>query len=327
MDEDKIYTCSMCKAQMTTLDEVPNHSCFNGLRVFCDEEGFLFSNSEDIEVMEKNTSSDISKTEDTAQTTLQNSEKPKVLPQKQSAAWSSSAVLALLEAYESRTGDDIRAKKETKFWDNLAKDLQETGHMINGNQARWKFSALLRRYKQIESIQKTGRGVVRFPWFDQMESILRKRRNVTCTVTSMFLPHTSSALDISRGTTINRPLLPKESSTDISKRSPRAKDSTISSTLTENKLEFERQLRTHLKILDETNEEKDGTVEWKRAIKEEELRLKMKMVELRERELLWREKVTKKKLEQMDERLSIDREICRLLTQILANQTSSPSYE
>lgn len=49
---------------------------------------------------------------------------------------------------------------------------------MTSDQVRWKMNALLKKYKQIvDNYSKSGRGNIEFEWFQQMDDILRKRKD------------------------------------------------------------------------------------------------------------------------------------------------------
>lgn len=66
--------------------------------------------------------------------------------------WNNNAVLGLLAAYNAMQPDKENVKKQRNFWQNLAKELQRFGYNVTDDQTRWKFNALLRKYKGNVSI-------------------------------------------------------------------------------------------------------------------------------------------------------------------------------
>jgi hypothetical protein len=51
---------------------------------------------------------------------------------------------------------------------------------MSPQQVRWKMNALTKRYKEcVDSNNKTGRGTTQFQWFDQLDEILGKNKNIT----------------------------------------------------------------------------------------------------------------------------------------------------
>ncbi|XP_071642136.1 uncharacterized protein [Temnothorax longispinosus] len=151
--------CKHCD-EIISLDDAAQHSCFVGQEVFMDNENNLFAENITITL------------------------------DKQPAVWDKNATLALLSLYEAKKDMLDHPKKKTKIWEAIAVGLQQDfGIQMSADQVRWKINALIKRYKQcVDNNSKSGRSLMTFEWFDQMDEIFGQQRNAAAehTVTSKF---------------------------------------------------------------------------------------------------------------------------------------------
>ncbi|CAL1672070.1 unnamed protein product [Lasius platythorax] len=74
--------------------------------------------------------------------------------------WSKRATCALLSAYEARDIETDNTKKNKKFWQSIANDLNTLSLSevpLTGDQIRWKFSALKKSYNKKKDHNRTSR--------------------------------------------------------------------------------------------------------------------------------------------------------------------------
>ncbi|XP_071577570.1 uncharacterized protein [Temnothorax nylanderi] len=114
---------------------------------------------------------------------------PPKKPNKNVAMWTDSSTLALLTCYEAKKEDLDHPVKRGKVWVSIADELSELGYKFSGEQVRWKFNTLTRKYKDcVDNSKRTGTGAMTFKFFDHMENILGDRRTVQgqSTISSTF---------------------------------------------------------------------------------------------------------------------------------------------
>ncbi|CAH1117577.1 unnamed protein product [Phaedon cochleariae] len=98
--------------------------------------------------------------------------------------WTHNETLALISAYEDHLEDFKNAKRRKKVWEKISTALKETGISHDAGRCEVKWKNLLRTYKSIKDTKKkTGRGTVKFLYFDRLDGILSERPVMNCTHT------------------------------------------------------------------------------------------------------------------------------------------------
>ncbi|KAL6250906.1 hypothetical protein P5V15_010294 [Pogonomyrmex californicus] len=162
------------------------------------------------------------------------------------AIWDRNATLAVLSLYEAKI--DILDHPKKKM--------------------RWKINALIKKIECIDNNSKSGRSLMTFEWFDQLDEILGQQKNAVAkyTVSSKFIHLTSKS-----STSLTNSLV---------------KSFTSSTALSANKkIALENQLLAYLKTKnerDKINDEKHADIlEQKKEI----IKLKKKHLALKEKEI------------------------------------------
>jgi len=237
---------------------------------------------------------------------------------------------------------------------------------VTADQTRWKFNALLKKYKEcIDNNSKSGRNPMTFAYFNEMQDMFGHRQNINCNhvIGSSFFEserqsssfvesnqqissevkrkHVSSSTSESLPAKISKmecqqslntapfetqPSEASSSKTPLSEISPflsetsssekRKKSRAGSATHVANtKLELEKQWLEYVKILADKSQKENEKI---KKIDEK--------LQLKEKQLLWKEMVVNRKMQKKEERhrerMKIENEKCQLLKQLIDSQDS-----
>jgi len=229
------------------------------------------------------------------------------------------------------------------------------------DQVRWKINALTKKYKEcVDNNSKSGRNLMTFEWFDQMDEIFGKQTNAIAAHTmSSGFPHITSNSSTSSAQKFNSTLTSasksstsKSSTTTItvsndptillencSNKNMQISTSTSSKTgkrkrelhgsgsnIARAKIALENQWVEYLNMKterDKLNDEKHATIVEQ---KKEALKLKKKHFALKEKEIEQRKDYFIAKLKEKENRnaqqIEIEKEKCKLLKKFLKCETS-----
>jgi len=200
---------------------------------------------------------------------------------------------------------------------------------VTADQTRWKINSLIKKYKEcVDNNSKSGRSPKTFPYFNEMQNMFGHRKNINCdhTLNSSLFGTKSEKSNYSKSenqqessdTQMPSSSSPKQSTS----REEKAKKVHSGSTtyVAKTKLELEKQWLEHLRMLS-TEKEKENEklirIDERNAIKKEKLLLKQKQI-------LWKETVLKRKMENKDERhrdrMRMEREKCQLLKDLIRSK-------
>ncbi|XP_018361137.1 PREDICTED: uncharacterized protein LOC108759917 [Trachymyrmex cornetzi] len=266
--------------------------------------------------------------------------------------WNHNAILGLLTVYHTIQPDKENVRKHKHFWQNLAKDLRTLGYEVTADHTRWKFNALLKKYKEcVDNNSKSGRSPMTFAYFNEMQEMFGHRKNINCnhiigssffgskrqsssfvesdkqistatkrkqaiSSTSESLPTKLSRIECQQELlNMASSAASSETSSDIVSETPLSKERKKSrpgsaTYVAKTKLELEKQWLEHLKVLAIKNQ-KDN----------EKLKRIDERLQLKEKQLLWKEAVVKRKMEKKEERhrerMRIENEKCQLLKELV----------
>lgn len=233
---------------------------------------------------------------------------------------------------------------------------------VTADQTRWKFNALLKKYKECsDNNSKSGRSPMTFAYFNEMQDMFGHRQNINCnhvissspfgskrqsssfvesdqqilsavirkrasSSTSEYLSTkiskmecqqkslnmTSPSETLSSDETSRSETPPSETSSSEKRKKSRAGSATY---VAKTKLELEKQWLEHLKVLAEKNQKEN-----------EKLKKIDEKLQLKEKQLLWKEMVVNRKMQKKEERhrerMRIENEKCQLLKQLIESKDS-----
>lgn len=225
------------------------------------------------------------------------------------------------------------------------------------DQVRWKINALIKKYKEcIDNNSKSGRSLMTFKWFNQMDEILGQQRNAVSghIVSSKFgctsKPSTSSASSTSSAKKSNfrssTSILTELNDSNLSSEIERNEKSPVSkrnnpaeviknkkrflhgsgSNLAKTKVALEKQWLEYVKIKTERDKNSDERQAAILEQKKEMMKLKRKHLILKEQEIEQRNEYLRQKSERKENRhaelIRIEKEKCKLLKQLLKARAS-----
>lgn len=217
---------------------------------------------------------------------------------------------------------------------------------VTADQTRWKFNALLKKYKEyIDNNSKSGRSPMTFAYFNEMQDMFGHRKNINCNHvidSSFFGSKRQLSSFVESDQEISSTVIRKQASSSTSESLPskiskmecqqesldtappsetlssekRKKRRDGSATyVAKTKLELEKQWLEHLKVLAEKNEKED-----------EKLKKIDQKLQLKEKQLLWKEMIVNRKMQKKEEkhreRMRFENEKCQLLKQLIEPKDS-----
>ncbi|KAF5287259.1 hypothetical protein FQR65_LT02132 [Abscondita terminalis] len=106
--------------------------------------------------------------------------------------WSHNDTLLLITSVEAHYEELNHPKKRKYVWENINNDLVSHGINVTTSTCTQKWKNLLRSYKQcIDNTKRTGRGPMRFHYFDQMNEFLGNKPNMSSSHTIDTIIRTS----------------------------------------------------------------------------------------------------------------------------------------
>lgn len=114
--------------------------------------------------------------------------------------WTIEETMALINAYEHFSDMLSHAKKRKHVWEIIANEVVSLGVSKSAEKCEVKWRNLIRTYKAIKDNKKTtGRGAIRFQFYDKMDEILGEKPTMSCTHTidSSSLDNTSDSINSS----------------------------------------------------------------------------------------------------------------------------------
>lgn len=199
---------------------------------------------------------------------------------------------------------------------------------MTADQTRWKINSLIKKYKEcVDHNSKTGRSPKTFPYFNEMQDMFGHRKNINCnhTLNSSLFTTKSENSNYSKSknqqqssdTQMPSSSSPKQSTCE---EKPKKGHSGSATYVAKTKLELEKQWLEHLRMLSTKNEkenEKLIRIDERNALKKEKLLLKQK-------QMLWKETMLKRKMENKAERhrdrMRMEREKCQLLKDVMQSK-------
>ncbi|XP_045491595.1 uncharacterized protein LOC123691310 [Colias croceus] len=214
---------------------------------------------------------------------------------KQNVIWTKNATLMLLNLYETKLSTLDNPKKKSKMWSTMAEELKSFNIEVTPDQVRWKINALTKKYKDcLDNGQVAG-----FKYYNEMHQILGKYNedNDTYRISSGVQEQMSKDSLLSRK-------LPYKNGTTFRKLKMERRA----------KLELDKQWLQYLKRQEEHNQTRDERYERSLRLREEEIALRKKELDIKQTIALKKLQLKEKHQEEM---LKIEREKCFLLRKLL----------
>ncbi|XP_047021149.1 uncharacterized protein LOC124631062 [Helicoverpa zea] len=237
--------------------------------------------------------------------------KPNDGSEKTCAVWTSNATTTLLKLYENKLEMLETPKKKTRIWIAISQSLSEYGIEMTPDQVRWKINALTKKYKQcVDSGQHD-----KFKYFKIMNDIYAQY-DVDCdSYTLTELLHRKKDRKINTNNDHNVKMN-AESKAVIEMRKIRLANR-IESDRSQGKIQLEKQWLEYLRRQEEQKQWRDEIYDRNLKLREEELELRKRELEIKE--TLELKKIQLKEKEYRDT-LQIEREKCELLKTIFSSR-------
>ncbi|KAJ8725492.1 hypothetical protein PYW08_003675 [Mythimna loreyi] len=232
--------------------------------------------------------------------------------EKPCAVWTSNATTTLLKLYENKLEMLETPKKKTRIWIAISQSLNEYGIEMSPDQVRWKINALTKKYKQcVDSGQHD-----KFKYFKMMNDIYAQYHVDCDSYTLTELLHKKKDLHNMSVTDEQNLKLNHESKAVTEMRKIRLANR-IESDRSQGKIQLEKQWLEYLRRQEEQKQ-------WRDEIYDRNLKLREEELELRKRELEIKETLELKKIQLKEkeyrETLQIEREKCELLKEIFSKR-------
>ncbi|XP_022819909.1 uncharacterized protein LOC111362988 [Spodoptera litura] len=230
--------------------------------------------------------------------------------EKPCAVWTLNATTTLLKLYESKLEMLETPKKKTRIWIAISQSLSEYGIEMTPDQVRWKINALTKKYKQCVDSGHHDK----FKYFKIMNDIY-SQYHVDCDSYALTeLLHKKKDNRINGSDQNSK--MNQESKAVIEMRKIRLANR-IESDRFQGKIQLEKQWLEYLQRQEEQKQ-------WRDEIYDRNLKLREEELELRRRELEIKETLELKKIELKEkeyrETLQIEREKCELLKEIFSKR-------
>ncbi|XP_068629533.1 reticulocyte-binding protein homolog 2a-like [Battus philenor] len=214
---------------------------------------------------------------------------------KQNVIWTKDATLLLLNLYETKMHLLDNPKKKSKMWISMAEELKSLNIEVTPDQVRWKINALTKKYKDcIES----GQGNMAFKYFNEMHQILGRYNDDN----EIYKLASGVSHDCEK-VKVKKNIIFSNSTPHRKLRAERRA-----------KVELDKQWLEYLKRQEDQKQIRDQRYERSLRLKEEELALRKKELEMKESFALKKLQLREKKQEEI---LMIEREKCALLRKFL----------
>ncbi|KAF9822267.1 hypothetical protein SFRURICE_017542 [Spodoptera frugiperda] len=226
------------------------------------------------------------------------------------AVWTLNATTTLLKLYENKLEMLETPKKKTRIWIAISQSLSEYGIEMTPDQVRWKINALAKKYKQcVDNGQHD-----KFKYFKIMNDIY-SQYHVDCDSYALTeLLHKKKDNRMSGNDQNSK--MTQESKAVIEMRKIRLANR-IESDRFQGKIQLEKQWLEYLQRQEEQKQ-------WRDEIYDRNLKLREEELELRRRELEIKETLELKKIELKEkeyrETLQIEREKCELLKEMFSKR-------
>ncbi|CAD6241463.1 GSCOCG00009261001-RA-CDS [Cotesia congregata] len=346
MDEE-IYFCKHCDGLIESFNEAGNHQCFRGKEhIYQDEEDntILFvhnyenDNKENREEQVFNNEKSevhnhllsdytafIESDEDLSQSVdFQTESNPK-----KNAVWTKQATMALLSLYEANLQMLTDIGKKSRVWKKISEGLKELRIQVTADQVKWKFNRLYNKYKEcIDNNNKSGR---------QFEEIFHKEKKVSTssTLSSSILTTDEKkrkhdiigSKNISKSKKLKIDAISSEKNLPPVDKSPKLKTTPIADVKQTARNQQRIQSMEILENIKENQKARDEKMTKYLKMKEKEMDLKKKAIDVRETEMQVKRDVATEKLKFNEKKhkdwLNIEKLKCELLKKLLKNRTDS----
>ncbi|XP_025162051.1 uncharacterized protein LOC105190067 [Harpegnathos saltator] len=254
--------------------------------------------------------------------------------------WTKQATFALLSAYEARNIEMDNTKKNKRFWQSIATDLNEfslSNTPLTGDQVRWKFSALKKSYnKKKDHNCRSGNAPKMFDEFEKrlmdilgdIHGNINKENCFNSPILEYSVSNQSETQNISEivSNELENVSMEEEKSSNekyterktVRKKRPHGTGSQIA----RSKVELEHQWLQHLQLMQQKYEDRKNFDEMESKRKTEELELKREKIHLKKKIMLFEEQRLRQKIELHREKMSIEKEKCDILRNIIQSRSS-----
>ncbi|XP_045510619.1 uncharacterized protein LOC123705689 isoform X2 [Colias croceus] len=329
MDEG-IYFCKHCNGLIESFNEAGNHQCFRGKEyIYQDGEdnSILFVHNYDNENKENHEKQVFNNEESEVNNSLLSD-----------AVWTKQATMAMLSLYEANIQMLMDIGKKSRVWKKISEGLKDLCIQVTADQVKWKFNRLNNKYKEcIDNNNMSGRAHMTFEYYEQFQEIFHKENNVatSSTFSSSILTTDEKKRkhDITGSKNISKSKKLKVDATSNKKNlppvdeSPKLKTTPVADVKKTARNHQHIQSMEILEKIQENQKARDEKMTKYLKIKEKEMDLKKKAIDVRETEMQVKRDVASDKLKFNEKKhkdwLNIEKLKCDLLKKLLKNRTDS----
>ncbi|CAH0714003.1 unnamed protein product, partial [Brenthis ino] len=347
-----IYFCQHCNGLIGSINEACNHKCFRGkehIYQYEDSSALFVDNyvktENDEDQAFKNENFDIHNSSSLGNTANIESHEDLSDPEelkaesnaKKSAVWTRKATTAMLNLYEANIQILLDNGKPSQVWKKISEGLSELCIQVTADQVKWKFNRLKSKYKEcIENNSKSGNDHMTFEYYEQFEQIFHKGKKVStprkfssifCTDEKKIQHDEAGSRNINKYKKIKFDAISSINNTAPVDESSKLKTSSVAG---DNKNSKSQQCFQSMELLQnilDNQKAKDEKMIKYLKMKEKEMELKKKSIDVRETETKVKKDVENGKLKFNEKKhkdwLNIEKLKCELLRRLLENRQDS----
>ncbi|CAH2088573.1 unnamed protein product [Euphydryas editha] len=257
---------------------------------------------------------------------------------KKNAVWTKQSTMAMLSLYEANVQMFMDVGAKSRVWKKISEGLKDLFIQVTADQVKWKFNRLYNKYKEcIDNNNKSGRAHMTFEYYEQFEEIFHKEKNVSSPRTfssSIFTTNEkkrkhditgSKNITKSKKFKIDDP--PSKKNLPLVDESPKLKTTPVADVKKTARNQQRTQSMEILEKVQENQKARDEKMTKYLKMKEKEMELKKKAIDVRETEMQVKRDVASEKLNFNEKKhkdwLNIEKLKCELLKKLLKNRTDS----
>ncbi|XP_045453140.1 uncharacterized protein LOC123662329 [Melitaea cinxia] len=245
--------------------------------------------------------------------------------------------MAMLNLYEANIQMLMDINNKSQVWKTISEGLKDLCIKVTPDQVKWKFNHLNNKYKQcIHKNKKSKRAHMTFEYYEQFEQIFHKEKNVSIprTFSSSILStdekkrkhDVTESKNISESKKIKTDATPSENNLPPVGESPKLKTTPVVD-VKKTARNQQRIQSMELQNIEESQKSRYGKLNIYLKMKEKEMELKKKAIDIRETEIRVKRAVASEKLKFNENKhkdwLNIEKTKCELLENFLKNRIDS----
>ncbi|XP_074115727.1 uncharacterized protein LOC141538247 [Cotesia typhae] len=216
--------------------------------------------------------------------------------------------MALLSLYEANLQMLTDIGKKSRVWKKISEDLKELRIQVTADQVKWKFNRLYNKYKEfIDNNNKSGRAHMKFEYYEQFEEIFHKEKKVSTSSTLFSSILTTDekkkrkhdiigSKNISMSKKLKIDAISSEKNQPPVNKSPKLKTTPIADVKKTARNQQRIQSIEILENIQENQKARDEKMTKYLKMKEKEMNLKKKAIDVRETEMQVKRDVATEKL-------------------------------